>query len=103
MSASVPTVTPTPLGILRHYQRVAGVRWWHFAIPIALILFSTALDGASLSLLIPLTDAISENSFALLEDSRWVGWIPGLVEPFPRQSVFWSTRKTELDGPGSLV
>jgi subfamily B ATP-binding cassette protein MsbA len=44
-----------------------------------LILIASAFDGAAFSLLIPLTDAVVENSFDFLEESRWFGWIPRLV------------------------
>ena len=69
----------TPAGVLRHYWRVADVRVWHLALPMGLILLASAFDGASFSLLIPLTDAMVENSFDFLEESRWFGWLPRLV------------------------
>jgi subfamily B ATP-binding cassette protein MsbA len=72
-------VEPNPRGVLRHYWGVVGGRWWHLAIPVGLIVLAGALEGASYSLLIPLTEAVSENSFDFLADSRWFGWILGLV------------------------
>jgi len=71
---SVP-VTPTPRGVLRHYWRVAGVRPWHLVLPAVLVIIAGAFEGASFSLLIPLTDAVAENSFAFLEDSGSFGWL----------------------------
>jgi len=72
-------VEPNPRGVLRHYWGVVGGRWWHLALPVGLIVLAGALEGASYSLLIPLTEAVSENSFDFLADSRWFGWILGLV------------------------
>lgn len=71
--------TPTARGVLRHYWEVVGGRWWHLAIPVALVLAAAAFEAVSYSLLIPLTDAVSQNSFDFLEDSRWFGWILALV------------------------
>lgn len=65
--------------MLRHYWRVAEVRPLEVIIPLALALLSTGLEGASFSLLIPLTDALSANSFDSLADSRYFGWIVGVV------------------------
>jgi len=79
MTASTPSVAPSPRGVLRHYWRVAGVRWWHFALPITLVLISGAFEAASFSLLIPLTNAVSENSFDFLQSSRAFGWILQLL------------------------
>ena len=80
-SMSVPDLdsAPTPRGVLRHYWDVAGIRPWHLVWPVLLIVVAGAFEGASFSLLIPLTDAVSENSFAFLDDSRAFGWIGGLV------------------------
>jgi subfamily B ATP-binding cassette protein MsbA len=72
-------VQPTTRGVLRHYWHIVQGRWWHLALPVALILLAGAFEGASYSLLIPLTEAVSENSFGFLEESRWFGWILGLV------------------------
>ncbi len=79
MTAPEKEVRATPRGVLRHYWRVADVRAWHLAVPMGLILIASAFDGAAFSLLIPLTDAVVENSFDFLEESRWFGWIPRLV------------------------
>ena len=65
----------TPIGVLRHYWRVADVKAWHLALPMGLVLGACAFDGASFSLLIPLKDAVVENSFDFLEESRAFGWI----------------------------
>lgn len=64
---------------MRHYWRVASGRWWHLAIPIGLILVAGVFEAGSYSLLIPLTDAVAENSFDSMRDSRWFGWILLLV------------------------
>ena len=73
---SVPT---TPRELLRHYWRVADARAWHFVLPVALILLAGVFEAASFSLLVPLTEAVSENSFDFLAESRWFGWIADLV------------------------
>ena len=72
-------VPPTALGVLRHYWRVAGVRKWQLALPIALVLLAGAFEAASFSMLVPLTDAVAENSFDFLDDSRVFGWITLLL------------------------
>lgn len=66
-------------GVLRHYWRVVEGRPSHLAIPLGLILLAGVFEGLSFSLLIPLTEAIAETSFDFLEDSRWFGWVLGLV------------------------
>nr|NIR39985.1 ABC transporter ATP-binding protein [Actinomycetota bacterium]NIS34756.1 ABC transporter ATP-binding protein [Actinomycetota bacterium]NIT97738.1 ABC transporter ATP-binding protein [Actinomycetota bacterium]NIU69511.1 ABC transporter ATP-binding protein [Actinomycetota bacterium]NIV89432.1 hypothetical protein [Actinomycetota bacterium] len=78
-SASSPEIAPTAGGVLRHYWRVVGGRWWHLALPIAVVLVAAAFEAASYSLLIPLTDAVAQNSFDFLQESRWFGWILDLV------------------------
>ncbi|MDX1647215.1 MAG: ABC transporter ATP-binding protein [Longimicrobiales bacterium] len=78
-SARGSGIEPTAWGVLRHYWRVVGGRWWHLALPVALILLAGAFEAASYSLLIPLTDAVAQNSFDFLEDSRFFGWILALV------------------------
>ena len=79
MTAPENETGATATGVLRHYWRVAEAKWWHLALPGGLILLASAFDGAAFSLLIPLTDAVVENSFDFLEESRWFGWIPRLV------------------------
>jgi len=69
----------TARGILRRYWEVVDGRWWHMGLPVTLILLAGAFEAGAFSLLIPLADAISENSFAFLEDSRAFGWLLGLV------------------------
>ena len=70
---------PSVRGILGHYWSVVDGRWWHVAVPVGLILVAGVLEGASFSLLIPLTDAVSDNSFDFLSDSRGFSWILALV------------------------
>ena len=79
MTAPRSEIRATPLGVLRHYWRVADVKAWHLVLPIGLILIASAFEGASFSLLIPLKDAVAENSFDFLEQSRAFGWLPTLV------------------------
>ena len=79
MTAPRNEIRATPLGVLRHYWRVADVKAWHLVLPISLILIASAFEGASFSLLIPLKDAVVENSFDFLEQSRAFGWLPTLV------------------------
>jgi len=78
MTTEAPPIVATPRGVLRHYWRVAGVRPWHLILPAMLVLVAGAFEAASFSLLIPLTDAVAENSFDFLEGSRAFGWIGNL-------------------------
>ena len=79
MTALGKETPATPTGVLRHYWRVADVKAWHLAVPMGMILLASAFEGASFSLLIPLKDAVVENSFDFLEGSRGFGWILRLV------------------------
>jgi len=79
MNNQASDVVSTPRGVLRRYWRVARARPVHFAIPVGLILLASAFEAASFSLLVPLTDAMGEDSFAVLEGSRYFGWISALV------------------------
>jgi len=65
----------TPRGVLRHYAQVAELRPRHLVLPALLVLVAGAFEAASFSLLIPLTNAVSENSFDFLSASRAFGWI----------------------------
>jgi ATP-binding cassette, subfamily B, bacterial MsbA len=73
------TVDASARGILRHYWRVVDGRWWHIAVPVGLIVLAGLFEAGSFSLLIPLTDAVRENSFDFLRDSRAFGWILSLA------------------------
>ena len=90
MTAPGKGTRATPTGVLRHYWRVADARAWHLALPMGLILVASAFEGASFSLLIPLTDAVVENSFDFLEESRAFGWIlrlaPERLDPSARDA-----------------
>jgi subfamily B ATP-binding cassette protein MsbA len=70
---------PSERGVLRLYWSVVEGRAWHLLLPVSLILVAGVLEGASYSLLIPLTEAVSENSFDFLSASRWFSWILDLV------------------------
>jgi subfamily B ATP-binding cassette protein MsbA len=92
MTQPAPRAIPTPVGVLRHYARVAGVRPMHVVIPMVLVLISGAFEAASFSLLIPLTNAVSGDSFDFLADSPGFGWLAGLVpdsitDPTTRDSI----------------
>ncbi|HKJ02340.1 MAG TPA: ABC transporter ATP-binding protein [Longimicrobiales bacterium] len=65
--------------VIRHYWRIAGAHPVHVAIPLALTFLTAALEGASYSLLIPLSEALSENSFDFLRESKLFGWVPTLL------------------------
>ena len=79
MTAAEKGTRATLIGVLRHFWRVADVKAWHLALPMGLILVASAFEGASFSLLIPLKDAVVENSFDFLVESRAFGWILRLV------------------------
>jgi ATP-binding cassette, subfamily B, bacterial MsbA len=79
MSTPATPAAPTPRGVLRHYWRVAGVRWWQLVIPAVLVLVAGLFEGASFSILKPLTDAVAADSFDFLDRSRAFGWILWLV------------------------
>jgi len=74
-----PPVEPTARGVLRHYWKVAGVRRRELAVPVGLVLLAGAFEAASFSLLVPLTEAVAENSFGFLDDSRVFSWITELL------------------------
>jgi subfamily B ATP-binding cassette protein MsbA len=50
--------------ILLMLARVGGVRPWHYAVPVALMLVAAALEGASMALLVPLARGLASDSFA---------------------------------------
>lgn len=67
--------------VVQHYWKVAGVRVRQLVIPLGLTFVAAGFEGASYSLLIPLTQALSENSFEFLESSVVFGWIIKLLPP----------------------
>ncbi|MBT3325553.1 MAG: hypothetical protein HN396_04795 [Gemmatimonadales bacterium] len=71
-----PTVQPTAWGIVRHYWKISGGRPLHVILPVALILVSNAFEGASLALILPLTDGGYEPS-----------GIPGAAPPAHRAAI----------------
>ena len=79
MTTPDPEVNPTAGGVLRHYWRVVAGRPWHLVLPILIVLIAVGFEAASFSLLIPLTEAVSENSFDFLDTSRAFGWILALA------------------------
>lgn len=87
-----PNVRPDAMGVLRHYWRVAGVRVRELVIPVVLVLLAGAFEAASFSLLVPLTDAVAENSFDFLDESRFFGWItlllPDAVADGPNRDAY---------------
>ncbi len=70
---------PTPRDVLRHYWRAAGVRPWHIALPIVLVLIAGAFEAGAFSLLLQLSKAVGRNTFGLFGESRAFGWIPRLI------------------------
>ena len=72
-------VIATPMGVVRHYWGVVGGRWWQIAIPVGLITLANALEGLSLALIIPLTKAFADNSFAFMDESWALSWMPNTV------------------------
>jgi subfamily B ATP-binding cassette protein MsbA len=61
--------------VLRHCWRVAAVRWWELAVPLALVLAATALEGAAFLLLIPLMKAVGASAFGAAADWGLVAWL----------------------------
>jgi ABC-type multidrug transport system fused ATPase/permease subunit len=78
--------------VIRHYARVARARPRHLAIPVGLAFLAAGLEGASFSLLIPLSRAISGNSFGFLQGSKAFGWLtrllPGSLVSSPRRDTY---------------
>jgi len=70
---------PDIRGVFSHYWRVAGARPIHVLISVVLALIATGFEGASFSLLIPLTNGLADNSLDSLSDSRYFGWIEGVL------------------------
>jgi len=79
MTTPSDPVTTTPGGIVRHYWRVVGGRWRQLVIPVVLTTLANAAEGLSLALIIPLTKAFSEDSFAFIDDSWALGWMSRMV------------------------
>lgn len=79
MKASKGILDPDARRVLSHYWRVARGRPLHVVLPLGLALLVAGLEGASFSLLVPLADAVSTNGFDFMSDSRFFGWIPGLL------------------------
>lgn len=52
--------------ILLMLGRVGGVRWWHYALPVTLMLAAATLEGASMALLVPLATGLAADSFSAL-------------------------------------
>ena len=79
-------------GLLRHFRQAAGVRWWHLALPLVAGLVIAALEGGTFALLVPLSDAVTQDGFDGLSSSRAFGWIlalaPDAVLDSPRRDAF---------------
>jgi subfamily B ATP-binding cassette protein MsbA len=60
-------------------------------LPVLLVLVAGAFEAASFSLLIPLTDAVSANSFDFLAESRAFGWMLALVPDSLADSPSWDS------------
>ena len=54
------------LDVMRMLARVAGVRPWHYALPLGLALVAALLEGASMALLLPLARGLSQNDFGFI-------------------------------------
>ncbi len=78
--------------VIRHYARVVGARPRHILIPVALAFLAAGFEGASFSLLIPLSRAVSGNSFDFLHGSKVFGWIarilPASLASSPRRDAY---------------
>ncbi len=68
--------------MLLHFWHVAEVRPWHIALPFSLAILVGLVEGASFSLLIPLSDGVASGNFGFLETSRGFGWV---IDTLPRQ------------------
>lgn len=63
--------------------RVGGVRPWHYALPVGLLLVAATLEGASMALLVPLAKGLATDSFSTIWDlagfSTFRRWFPDLT------------------------
>ena len=77
--------------MLRLFWKLARVRPVDLIVPALLVLLSSAFEGLSFGLLIPLTRAISEGGFGFLSQSPTLGWLvrlaPGPGAPSDRTLV----------------
>jgi ATP-binding cassette, subfamily B, bacterial MsbA len=66
--------------ILLMLARVGGVRPWHYALPVTLLLLAATLEGASMALLVPLAKGLATDSFTTIWDlagfSTFRRWFP---------------------------
>ena len=79
MKAGKGTDTAAVRRVLRRYWSVAEARPWHLVLPLLLILAIGAVEGASFGMLLPLSRAVADDSFAFLHGSAAFGWIERLV------------------------
>jgi subfamily B ATP-binding cassette protein MsbA len=69
--------------ILLMLARVGGVRPWHYALPVTLLLVAATLEGASMALLVPLAKGLASDSFSTVWDlagfSTFRRWFPDVA------------------------
>lgn len=70
---------PSVWGVLLRYWRIADARLWQLGLPFLLSIVIGLVEGGSLALLIPLSDAVAVNGFGSLEAHPAFGWIAGLI------------------------
>lgn len=67
--------------ILLMLARVGGVRPWHYALPVTLMLAAATLEGASMALLVPLARGLASDSFSTIWElagfRTFRDWFPG--------------------------
>jgi subfamily B ATP-binding cassette protein MsbA len=62
------------IDVIRMLGRVAGIKPWHYALPLLLALAAALLEGASMALLLPLAKGLAQNDFG------FVWQLPGVRE-----------------------
>ena len=69
--------------ILLMLARVGGVRPWHYALPVTLMLVAATLEGASMALLVPLARGLATDSFSTIWElagfSTFRRWFPDVT------------------------
>jgi subfamily B ATP-binding cassette protein MsbA len=74
------------IGILLMLARVGGVRPWHYALPVTLLLVAATLEGLTMALLVPLARGLASDSFSIVWElagfSTFRRWFPDAAAVF---------------------